>query len=76
MLTWNERAYDNYVANGRGDPCFANGMSGHCGFDCSVFGSKPECLDGMDDDVRAALLLLIEKEFSPEMYEKAFDKLR
>lgn len=48
-LTLNERIYDNYVLNGGSDPCFANGMSGNCGKNCSVFGCKPECFDGMTE---------------------------
>lgn len=47
MRTLNQMLYDNYVTSGGSDPCFSNGMNGHCGFECSVFGSKPECFDGM-----------------------------
>lgn len=52
MLTFKEIMYDNYVISGGSDPCFANGMPGKCGFDCSVFGSKPECFDGMTEEQR------------------------
>lgn len=52
MLTINEILYDNYITSDGSDPCFQNGMNGKCGFDCSVFGSKSECFDGMTDEQR------------------------
>lgn len=48
-LTFEQRAYDNYVTSGGSDPCFNAGMSGHCGKNCPAYGSKPECFDGEDD---------------------------
>lgn len=52
MKTIDQLIYDNYVTSGSGDMCFQNGMSGHCGLECSVFGSKPECFDGMTEEQR------------------------
>ncbi len=40
------RMYDEFVTTGSGDPCFSAGMSGKCGPDCSIYGSKPECPEG------------------------------
>lgn len=52
MRTLKEVMYDNYVSSGGSDPCFQNGMNGKCGFECSAFGSKPECFDGITDEQR------------------------
>lgn len=38
-----QRSYDSWVTNGGGDECMQNGMSGNCGFECSIFGEKSEC---------------------------------
>ena len=50
MLTAKERQYDDFVTSGGSDKCFQNGMWGHCGFDCTVFGCKPECFDGATEE--------------------------
>lgn len=42
-----QRSYDAYVTYGGGDECMQNGMWGHCGIECSVFGSKYECFENM-----------------------------
>jgi hypothetical protein len=41
------RSYDAYVTSGGSDECFSNGMNGHCGFECSMFGDKAECFEGI-----------------------------
>ena len=40
-------SYDIYVTSGGGDECYQNGMNGHCGFGCSIFGDKPECFENV-----------------------------
>lgn len=42
-----QRSYDAYVTSGGGDECFHNGMNSHCGFECSIFGDKQECFEGI-----------------------------
>jgi len=38
-------SYDSWVTSGGGDECFNNGMNGHCGYGCSIFGDKIECFE-------------------------------
>lgn len=42
-----QRSYDVYVTNGGGDECFQSGISGSCGYDCHIFGEKPECFENV-----------------------------
>jgi len=46
-----KRAYDCWVTSpGRGDECFANGESGNCGKDCSIFCERDECLENFSPE--------------------------
>lgn len=41
------RSYDTYVTNGGSDVCFQTGISGNCGYSCSIFGEKQECFENV-----------------------------
>lgn len=43
MLSIKEMLYDDYVADGSGDVCFAYGMNGKCGPECPEFGFRDGC---------------------------------
>jgi len=45
-----QRSYDSWATSGGGDECYQNGMNGHCGFECSVFGSKWDCFKSVNTE--------------------------
>ena len=46
-----QRSYDSWVTSGgSGDECYQNGMNGHCGCECSVFGSKWDCFENVNTE--------------------------
>ena len=47
------KSYDTYVSSGGNDTCFNVGMSGNCGPECPIYGSKPEC-ESDDEDEKGA----------------------
>jgi len=45
-----QKNYDNYVLSDHGDECYNNGMNGHCGFECSIFGDRAECFENIKSE--------------------------
>lgn len=45
-----QRSYDSWATSGGGDECFQNGMNGHCGYGCSIFGDKPKCFENITSE--------------------------
>ena len=79
-----QRSYDGYVLNGGGDKCYQNGMSGNCGYECSIFGEKPECFENVttkeqileiyEDYTNTGYILGLIKEYGLQEKAKEIDK--
>jgi len=79
-----QKSYDSYVLNGGSDQCYQNGMSGNCGYKCSIFGEKPECfenvtteeqiLDIYENYINTGYILDLIKEYGLEEKAKEIDR--
>ena len=79
-----QKSYDSYVLNGGEDECYQNGMSGNCGYKCSIFGEKLECfenvttekqiLDIYENYINTGYILDLIKEYGLEEKAKEIDR--
>jgi len=79
-----QKSYDSYVLNGGEDKCYQNGMSGNCGYNCSIFGERLECFENVNTEeqildiyenyIDTGYILDLIKEYGLEVKAKEIDR--